>query len=124
MHLVPDPQRMRDEGPRPKQVWFLSSGHVVVIKSLGDGVARCLAVHEHPRLAGPGDIVDDGLVACPDLDYPIPLAWFKDMTPIQNFGRSENGGGCRHWRLVHKLVRERFATVLEDYFEWFDATHD
>jgi hypothetical protein len=123
MHLIQDPQAMRDEGPRPGQVWSLN-GHIVVVRTLEHAVARCLVVHDHPRLTGPGDLVGD-LVACPGLEYPIPLAWFKVMEPLRLLGRVvETRDLCRHWRWVTKILKDHFSEVLEDYFEWYDATYD
>ena len=121
MHLVQDLQRMKAEGPRPGQVWSLN-GHVVVVMAIGDRVARCAATHDRPRLAGPGDLVND-LVACPALDYPVPLHWFQHMEPLRDLGTPRPTGACRHWRLVHKILRENFAEVLEDYFTWYDENY-
>jgi len=124
MHLVQDPQKMRDEGPRPGQVWSLRE-HVVVILGAGTGslVVRCAPTHDRPRLAGPHDRVNDGIV-CPDLDYPVPLAWFENEKPLRDLGKPGPAGQCRHWRLVHKILRERFGPVFDDYFTWYDATYD
>jgi len=122
MHLVQDPQKMRDEGPRPGQVWSLCE-HVVVVLAVGDAVTRCAPVHDHPRLAGPDDLIVDGLV-CTAMNYPVPMAWFKSqsMEPLRDAGKGVPGQ-CRHWRLVQKILRERFAKVLEDYFEWYDENY-